>query len=269
MDLIGAQPQTRKLGTSSSERTSPSISPDGRKIAFESTQSGAREIWVADADGSNAQQVTDFRIPTTGTPRWSPDGKLIAFDSTVGGEYNVYVVEPNGGVPRKLNIDRPDNSMPSWSKDGAWIYFIDARDSSLWKVPSEGGHSVQIARSPVSFAIESPNRDYLYFARSRNLWQAKTDGSSEERVAGMPEIDSLGSEWFPAEAGIYFLSHENGKTTINLFTPQNQQTRPIFTSEKATPQWIGGMPVSRDGKFLLYPQVDSASSDLMMIENWQ
>jgi len=29
------------------------------------------------------------------------------------------------------------------------------------------------------------------------------------------------------------------------------------------------MPVSRDGKFMLYPQVDQASSDLMLIENWR
>ena len=56
---------------------------------------------------------------------------------------------------------------------------------------------------------------------------------------------------------------------INLFDLQSRQTRPIFTLEKTTPDWIGGIPVSRDGKFMLYPQVDSASSDLMMIGNFR
>jgi hypothetical protein len=56
---------------------------------------------------------------------------------------------------------------------------------------------------------------------------------------------------------------------INLFDLQSRQIHPIFTLEKPTPQWIGGMPVSKDGKFMLYPQVDSASSDLMMIGNWR
>ncbi len=199
----------------------------------------------------------------------SPDGKLIAFDSGVGGESNLYVVDPNGGVPHKLSIDRRDNSMPSWSKDGAWIYFIDARHSTAWKVPSHGGHAVQIAASPASVAIESPDGECVYIARGNRLWRAKTDGSAEEQVAGMPEFDYLGGEWFPTEAGIYFLSHANGKTMINLFDLQTKQTRPIFTLEKSTPQWIGGMPVSKDGKFMLYPQVDSASSDLMMIGNWR
>jgi Tol biopolymer transport system component len=205
----------------------------------------------------------------TGTPRWAPDGKLIAFDSPVGGEYNVYVVDLNGGIPHKLSIDRREPDMASWSKDGAWIYFIDARHSTLWKVPSKGGHAVQIADSPVSVAMESPSGECIYFARGKNLWRAKTDGSRPEQVSGMPEFNYLGGEWFPAEAGIYFLSHANGKTTINLFDLQSKQTRPIFTLEKSTPQWIGEMPVSRDGKFMLYPQVDSASSDLMMIENWR
>jgi len=270
LDLLASPPQARKLAASSREQLSPGISPDGSKIAFESTQSGVREIWVADADGSNARQVTDFRNPMTGTPRWSPDGKLIAFDSRVGGEANLYVVDPNGGVPHKLSIDRRNNSMPSWSKDGAWIYFTDAHDFSFWKVPTNGGHAVQIAERPgASVVIESPDGGFVYFARDKKLWRAKTDGSTEEQVAGMPELNFLGDEWFPAEAGIYFLSHANGKTMINLFDLQSRQTRPIFTLAKPTPGWIGGMPVSRDGKFMLYPQVDSASSDLMMIGNWR
>ena len=85
----------------------------------------------------------------------------------------------------------------------------------------------------------------------------------------MPEFNSLGDEWFPAEAGIYFLSYPNGKAVINLFNLQTRQIRPIFTLAKPIPGWIGGMPVSKDGKFMLYPQVDQASSDLMMIENWR
>ena len=85
----------------------------------------------------------------------------------------------------------------------------------------------------------------------------------------MPKLKFLGDEWFPAEAGIYFLSHENGKAVINLFDLQTRQVRSIFTLEKPAPNWIGGMPVSKDGKFMLFPQEDQSSSDLMMIENWR
>ena len=90
----------------------------------------------------------------------------------------------------------------------------------------------EIAESPASVAIESPDGEFVYFARGKKLWRAKTDGSREEQVTGMPEFDGLGGEWFPAKKGIYFLSHANGKTTINLFDRQSRQTRPIFTLEK-------------------------------------
>ena len=90
LDLSKSPPQARKLISSSREQIAPNFSPDGSKIAFESTRSGGSEVWVCDADGSNAVQLTSFGIRATGMPRWSPDGKLIAFDSRVGGEANIY-----------------------------------------------------------------------------------------------------------------------------------------------------------------------------------
>jgi len=272
LDLLASPPQARKLVTSSRDQLAPSISPDGRRIAFESTRSGEPEIWVTDADGSNAQQLTHFDVMSTGTPRWSPDGKLIAFDSRVGGESNVYVIDPNGGASHKLSIDLRGNSQPSWSHDGKWIYFDngdDRRNPSIWKVPANGGHAMQLARGTVTFPLESPDGQYVYFARYQKLWRVKTDGSSEEPVAGMPDFNFLGDEWVPFGSGIYFLSHEGSKTVINLFDLQTKHVRPIFTLEKPTPAWLGGMAVSSDGKWLLYSQVDQASSDLMLIEDWR
>jgi len=270
LDLQASPPQAHKLIVSSAEQESASISPDGRRIAFESDRSGAMEIWVCDVDGSNVLQLTSFGVVATGTPRWSPDGGLIAFDSRFGGESNLYTVDPAGGVPAKLNIDVSDNSMPSWSPDGKWIYFMQGDDTgepSVWKVPSLGGHAVQLASVPAATALESPDGQYVYFFRKKKLWRMMPDGSSPEEVKGMPELSFQGTEWFPSKAGIYFMSHENGKTTIELYDTRTQKTRPIFTLEKSSPYWIGAMPVSPDGKWMLFPQVDGHSSNLMMVEN--
>ena len=80
-----------------------------------------------------------------------------------------------------------------------------------------------------------------------------------------------GDAWFPTEAGIYFLS-ENSNTKraeIEFFDLKSRTTRLIYVMEKSPPWiYIGGLPVSSDGKWLLFPQVDEQSSDLMMVENW-
>src|SRR4029077_5829903 len=66
-----------------SSRTDESAeySPEGNKIVFVSSLSGYPEIWMCDKNGSNRIQLTDYKGPITGTPRWSPDGEQIAYDS--------------------------------------------------------------------------------------------------------------------------------------------------------------------------------------------
>ena len=272
LDLSTSPPQARKLVASSREQTAPNISPDGSMIAFESTRSGAREIWICDADGSNARQVSDFGQLATGTPRWSPDGELIAFDSRVSGEAAIYTVDPHGGVPRKLNIGLHGNSVPAWSQDGAWIYFANesgALNDTVWKVPSKGGRAVQIAGRDSFFPLESADGQHVYFVRNDRLWQVKTDGSTEELVTGMPDLHAEQGNWSPFGSGVYFVARVGDKTVLNLFDLKSKQVRRIFTLEKPAPDWIGGIAVSKDGKWLLFPQVDQSSSDLMLIENWR
>jgi serine/threonine protein kinase/Tol biopolymer transport system component len=279
LDLSGSPPQARKLIVSSREQIAPNFSPDGSKIAFTSNWSGGGEIRVCDADGSNATQLTSYGILATGQPRWSRDGKLIAFDSRVGGEANIYIVDPNGGSPRKLNIDVHGNNLPSWSHDGRWIYFVngeDARVPAIWKVPSEGGHAIRIAASEATYPLESPEGQYVYFSRRRRLWRVKTDGSAEQQVDGMPELQVNGDTWVPTASGIYFMADmehrpDNVKrhTEVAFFDFKSQKVRKVFTLDKFQPGWSGGVSVSTDGKYLLYPQVDGLSSDLMMIENWK
>src|SRR5213596_2892065 len=59
----------------------PAVAPGGDRVAFASNRTGENEIWVADADGANPQQVTFHRGPVVMAPACSPDGKRLAFSS--------------------------------------------------------------------------------------------------------------------------------------------------------------------------------------------
>jgi Tol biopolymer transport system component/DNA-binding winged helix-turn-helix (wHTH) protein len=273
VDLSEPPAQARKVVSSSRNQNAPNISADGNQIAFDSNRSGSNEVWVSDSDGSDAVQLSSFGISQTGSPHWSPDGKLIAFDSRVGGDANIYIVDPHGGVPRKLAIDIRDNSLPSWSHDGNWVYFINGDDSHnarLWKVPSKGGHAVQVTKHEGSNPLESPDGRYVYFSRGLRLWRVGIDGTGEQQVQGMPQLGNLGEAWSPFGSGIYFLRDNNGKGEIDFFDLSTQNVRRVFVLEKPLIlSYMGGLPVSSDGKWLLFSQVDEQSSDLMMIENWR
>ena len=58
--------------------TSPSYSPDGKFICFNSDRSGLQQLYVMRSDGTQVKRIT-FGNGIYGTPVWSPRGDLIAF----------------------------------------------------------------------------------------------------------------------------------------------------------------------------------------------
>jgi Tol biopolymer transport system component len=81
----------------------PSWSPDGTRIAFDSTRDGNWELYVMNADGSGQTRLTDHPA-LDARPVWSPDGRQIAFESEreARGARHVYVMDADGVAPRRL-----------------------------------------------------------------------------------------------------------------------------------------------------------------------
>jgi serine/threonine protein kinase len=107
----------------------PQFSPDGKRVAFYSYRSGAAQIWVANRDGSQVQQLTSMGGTVNASPRWSPDGQQIAFDSNIGGEFQVYVMALDEGQPRLVTSEKPAWGA-NWSHDGRWIYYASSRSGA-------------------------------------------------------------------------------------------------------------------------------------------
>ncbi len=87
---IGASEWTRLTTDPAADRF-PTLSADGRTIAFRSERDGDSEIYLMDADGSNLRRVTD-NAAFDGYPSITPDGSGVVFVSDRSGQQNVYLV---------------------------------------------------------------------------------------------------------------------------------------------------------------------------------
>lgn len=240
-------------------------SPDGHRIVFHSTRSGASEIWVSDADGGHAARLTNFNAPITGSPRWSPDGQWVVFDSNKEGQFEVYRVRASGGTPERLTNDPATDGVASYARDGRAIYFMSDRGGSnqVWKMDADGRNPRQITRHGGYLAFESHDRRWLYYSRTDGdspLYRVPVDGGEETQV--LPRINEFG--FTVARDGILFNGGERSQG-IDFLSFATGKVSPFFKPEK---QMTVGLSLSPDRRHLLFPQRESSGSDLMLVENF-
>lgn len=267
----------------SSYRTdrSPSVSPDGGRIAFVSNQNGAaRQIWLADADGANQRQMT-FLPDGSSIARalWSPDGRRIVFDATApGGESAIYTLDAESGAVQKI-VDSPvDAVAPAFSNDGNSIYFSQITQGvwQIFKIPANGGEAVQITKNGGYEMRESSDGRFLYYNKagygSLGLFRLSTDGA-EEKILDLYQVDSIG-EWTLTDAGIYFLHRAetfevaSKNPRIRFLSFADNQISDVALL-MINPLSHPGLSVSPDGSWLYYGINDRTDVDIMLVENFQ
>ncbi|HET9795094.1 MAG TPA: protein kinase [Thermoanaerobaculia bacterium] len=137
----------------------PMWSPDGTRIAFTSTRTGFRSIWVMNADGSDARELTPLKADY-GWPGWTPDGRSVVYASNRTGNHEIYLQSLDGGQPRRLTDTHVFNGQASFAPDGRAFFFesADARGNPILKrADLASGRAEVFANADDEFPSVSPD----------------------------------------------------------------------------------------------------------------
>lgn len=159
------------------------------RIAYVTKVGQRFNLWVADADGENAQSALSSPEPII-SPAWSPSGGQLAYVSFESRKPVVYVHEVATGRRRLLANFRGSNSAPAWSPDGRSLAVTLSRDggSQLYLMDAGGGEPRRLTQSNSidTEPVFAPDGRSLYFVSDRGgapqIYRMPASGGGAERV---------------------------------------------------------------------------------------
>lgn len=127
--------EAKAITTGMAFDSQPQFSPDGKMIAFTSDRDGADNLWVANADGSGAKQLSKDQRADFISPSWTPDGEfvLVSRNPEGLGTHEIWMYDIHGGsgvqvtksaaTPTTPRNQRHNDLGAVASPDGRYFYF--------------------------------------------------------------------------------------------------------------------------------------------------
>jgi TolB protein len=173
----------------------------------------------------------------------SPDGSRVAMILSKGGSPDVYVANAEGGGLLRLTATPEDESTPTWSTDGEWIYYATKLGGrrTLARIPAAGGHGQRVS-TPGILNPTSPS-----FSPD-GKWLAFTEQTREFTICVMPagggQVTELVSgedpSWSPNSRTLVYTRREaGGGRVLSLLDVPTKQYKDVsrLTGINSQPSW--------------------------------
>ena len=202
------------------------------------------ELYIADADGQNAQAALRSKEPII-SPAWSPDGSRIAYVSFENKKPVVYVHSLASGQRIVVANFKGSNSAPAWSPDGRKLAVVLSKDggSQIFTINADGsGVSRLTTDSGISTEpFFSPDGQSIYFTSDRGgsaqIYRTSVGGGGAERISFdgsynvSPRISPDGKQmaFISRRDGAYRLAvMDLASKQIQILTDSNKDESPTF-----------------------------------------
>ncbi len=248
----------------------PTISPDGKSVAFIISVSHGTNVFKMPVEGGQPTQVTFFDSGMPTTPAWSPDGRRIAFICDKGGTPRVWVVNADGTDPHVLDKTNAadTNGRLSWAPNPDILYQQPGMHNFL-RVNAETGAQapvlVEDSECVIPFRpIFSPDGKRMAIYRSRpentGIWLVSLADRSEKLVYAGQEYNSFG--WSPDGKLLYAAGlTKRDVVEIEVANPKHIRTVVLL------PSFSYGAALTPDGKTTVLSQAEE-KSDVWIMENF-
>ncbi len=220
-------------------------SPDGTRLAISASTATSRgsQIYVADADGTNARLVV--AAPDSYFHGWSPDGTFLSFVARRDGrQFDLYRVPARGGDEERLTSHPAHEDGTDYSPDGRWIYFNSDRagGGDIWRMPAGGaGPDDHLAQRVTADALEdwfphpSPDGRHLLFLS----FPAGTKGHNDRTLRVQLRLLPLPGET-PDTSGapvvLTELTGGQGTINVNSWSPDSKRFAYVSYGPAAAPE---------------------------------
>jgi len=284
--------QEDRLTSNTGEAYWPRFSPDGRKVVYQSNQTGNWELWILDVK-------TKEEIPLTHhpgadiAPEWSPDGRFVSFLSDRSGPFQIWLLDIQSGkasrllpqpvlAPASINYGH-GGQIPAhrWSPDGNNIGFLtrDEQKTALWSVDRNGKNPKRLISGVLAFDWYRDSNHLLYTRVAADASDLREvvlldliSGHHEVILRG-PYVDVEAAKTGDAILFASGASHFNQ----DLFMVPLSRSAQAFAHTPGEPtQLTHGNGIwhvhngtwSPDGKSIAYSR-DRAEADIYLIENYR
>lgn len=263
----------------------PSWSPDGKRLAFSLFGS----IWVVDADGGDAYQVTTS-AGYHAHPAWSPRGDFIAFISgsvpagrlpNISGR--IRMVNASTFEERDVDTPFPTGGNVAWSPDGERLVAglrVPNQGSFLYEIPVRGGNPRQLQSLPqragvgdwLDTSYSHDGREIYFLGDHRGsvqLWSMPSGSPpiyvqlplTSYRPGDIALLHSLSAS--PGGDIVYSADVTNGKGDYELYRVARAGGKPVNLTNSVRDEFSPA--VSPDGKWIAHVSNHLGNLDLFLM----
>lgn len=224
---------------------SPSWSPDGRSLIYNSYKDGNPRPYMFDIFSGKEGRFTSFNGLNFGG-KWSPDGKYIALALERQGNVDIRLFDRSGKELRRLTNDPGIDVSPAWSPDGdrlafvsnrsgsPQIYILELADGKTRRLTYSGGYNTSPDWSPKGDKIAYSGRTGGRF----DVFTISVQGGDPQRLTS-GSGDNEDPSWSPDGRFIVFTSNRKGRYNLYIMQAngENQQRLTGSGGDDTNPSW--------------------------------